>query len=64
MDGVSVDSSTILLTTGAQTVAGLVTVSLAGEEKVVFVDRGLTVQDKKFNTISLDKLYKNSVGID
>lgn len=62
VDGVQVDSNTILLTTGAQNVAGLVTVSVPGQDKVVFVEQNLEVQDKKFNSISLDKLYEDTVG--
>lgn len=62
VDTVQVDSNTILLTSGAQSVAGLVTVSVPGQDKVVFVDQNLEVQDQMFNTIKLDKLYGDTVG--
>ncbi|XP_063616052.1 uncharacterized protein LOC134789346 [Penaeus indicus] len=64
VDGVQVDSNTILLTTGAQSVAGLVTVSVPGQDKVVFVEQNLEIQDKKFNSISLEKLYDDTVRVD
>lgn len=63
VDTVQVDSNTILLTSGAQSVAGLVTVSVPGQDKVVFVDQNLEVQDQMFNTIKLDKLYEDTVSI-
>ncbi|XP_027209085.2 uncharacterized protein [Penaeus vannamei] len=64
VDTVQVDSNTILLTSGAQSVAGLVTVSVPGQDKVVFVDQNLEVQDQMFNTIKLDKLYGDTVRVD